>query len=111
MLKKRAKGLREVFTIKQLTRNRRANEGAVDAMTEALLISRADVFVRLVVGTSGFSTFAYFSNALRRQNDWTRSMPQLARPPGFAPNYLVTEDCGPGRCFIAKPEVRMANIA
>lgn len=103
-------GVRRVLTMPQLARNRRETDGAQDAMAEALLISRADVFVRLVIGTTGFSTFAYLSNALRSQNDWVGDNPSLERS-GFAPNYLVTESCGPGRCFLAPADVRMANIA
>lgn len=103
-------GLRNVLTLKELNRDRKADSGAVDAMAEALLISRADVFMRLVVGTSGFSTFAYLSNALRIQNDWLSSMPWLKRE-GSMPNYVVTADCGKDRCFSASPEVRMANVA
>jgi len=102
-------GLRNVLTMKSLDRNRKADTGAVDAMAEALLISRADVFLRLVIGTSGFSTFAYLSNALRLQNDWVNDLPWLKRR-GFAPNYVVTEGCGPNRCYLAPPDVRMANI-
>merc|ERR1712232_1128104 len=87
-------------------------QGSTDAMAEALLISRANIFVRLVIGSSGFSTFAYLSNALRSQNDWVKEAPELAlERSGYAPNYLVTEDCGPGRCFRAPPEVRMASIS
>jgi len=100
--------LRRVLSFDALLK-RGADEGAEDAMAEALLISRADVFLRLVVGTSGFSTFASLSNALRQQNDWAAEEPGLHRS-GFAPNYLVTASCGPGRCFSAPPEVRMAGI-
>merc|ERR1712178_240010 len=89
--------------------NRRGGDGAIDAMSEALIISRADIFMRLVVGTSGFSTFAYLSNALRAQNDWAVSVPGLDRS-GAMPNYLVTADCGPDRCYSASSDVRMASI-
>merc|ERR1712113_892937 len=78
-------------------------------MAEALIISRADVFMRLVVGTAGFSTFAYLSNAMRAQNEWTKSVPGLERS-GFMPNYLVTSDCSADRCFSASPHVRMASV-
>eukprot|EP00928_Gymnodinium_smaydae_P025335 TRINITY_DN20213_c0_g7_i1.p1 TRINITY_DN20213_c0_g7~~TRINITY_DN20213_c0_g7_i1.p1 ORF type:complete len:708 (-),score=76.02 TRINITY_DN20213_c0_g7_i1:206-2299(-) len=109
---KGAKGLRNILLLPDLLRNRGSQKGTVDAMAEALLISRADIFMRLVVGTSGFSTFAYLSNALRRQNDWVKAAPELKlERAGFAPNYLVTSSCGPGRCFVAPPEVRAANIA
>lgn len=104
-----AKGLRNVLQMQSVLMNRRSEQGSVDAMAEALLISRANVFVRMVIGTSGFSTFAYLSNALRRQNDWVKNMPELHRS-GFAPNYLVTESCGLGRCFVAPPHVRMGRI-
>eukprot|EP00405_Crypthecodinium_cohnii_P040298 CAMPEP_0206558354 /NCGR_PEP_ID=MMETSP0325_2-20121206/19703_1 /ASSEMBLY_ACC=CAM_ASM_000347 /TAXON_ID=2866 /ORGANISM="Crypthecodinium cohnii, Strain Seligo" /LENGTH=684 /DNA_ID=CAMNT_0054059557 /DNA_START=238 /DNA_END=2288 /DNA_ORIENTATION=- len=102
-------GLRNVLMMKDLGRNRKEESGAIDAMAEALLISRADVFVRLVVGTSGFSTFAFLSNALTYQNDWLQDKLSLKRK-GPPPNYLVTEDCGKNDCFVAPTEVRMANI-
>lgn len=107
-LKSKAPGLRRVLQLKPLL-NRRVAQGAEDAMAEALLISRASVLVRLVVGTSGFSTFAYLSNALRIQNEWVASEPSLHRSTAM-PNFLVTEDCGPGRCFMAPTDVRMASI-
>merc|ERR1712232_1051612 len=104
------KGLRNVLSLPRLNRNRNIDDGAVDAMAESLILSRGDIFMRLVVGTSGFSTFAYLTNALRRQNAWTESMPGLERS-GYAPNYVVTDDCGKGRCFMAPPDVRMASIS
>lgn len=107
---KGAKGLRNILTMDTSLLKRKSAQGSVDAMAEALLLSRANIFVRLVIGSSGFSTFAYLSNALRSQNDWVKGMPELERS-GYAPNYLITEDCGLGRCFVAPPEVRMANIA
>ncbi|CAE8628919.1 unnamed protein product, partial [Polarella glacialis] len=77
----------------------------------SLLISRADVFVRFVVGTSGFSTFASLSNALRWQTEWAASLPPL-RKEGFMPNYVVTDVCArEHRCFKAPPEVRISEIA
>mmetsp|Transcript_28735 Transcript_28735/g.66707 ORF Transcript_28735/g.66707 Transcript_28735/m.66707 type:complete len:663 (-) Transcript_28735:130-2118(-) len=110
-LETKAKGLVRVLKLPSLLRNRRTEQGTVDAMAEALLISRADIFMRLVVGTSGFSTFAFFSNALRRQNSWLDSSTSHLHRDGFAPNYLVTSSCGPGRCYVAPPEVRMARIS
>lgn len=105
-----AKGLRNILQIPSLVRDRRSKQGTVDAMAEALLVSRASVFMRMVVGTSGFSTFAYFSNALRRQNSWVEERaPHLVRD-GFAPNYVITADCGTGRCYRAPADVRMASI-
>merc|ERR1719199_1596325 len=79
-------------------------------MTESLLISRADVFMRLVIGTSGFSTFAFLSNAMRFQSDWTASLPGLQHTKDM-PNYVVTSECGKGSCFSAPSEVRMAGIS
>merc|ERR1712039_817604 len=108
----RSFGLRHILKLPALERNRRSDEGAVDAMAEALLISRADVFMRLVVGTSGFSTFAYLSNALRVQHEWAVSEPALVRTTAEEmPNYIVTTECGRGRCFTASPQVRMASVA
>ncbi|CAK0834852.1 unnamed protein product [Prorocentrum cordatum] len=93
-----------------LERNRRSSQGAVDAMAEALLISRAALFVRLVVGTSGFSTFAFLANALRHQTGWATSLPPLVGE-GYMPNYVVTDGCGSqATCFRAPPKVRMADV-
>jgi len=103
---KGTKGLRHVLQLPDLGRNRGSQHGAVDAMAEALLMSRADVFVRMVIGTSGFSTFAYLSNALREQG-WAPEMPAL----GSRVNYLVTSSCGAGRCFLAPPDLRAASIS
>jgi len=111
ILRSRAKGLKRVLTLSSLLRDRRSEQGTVDAMAEALLISRADIFMRLVVGTSGFSTFAFFSNALRRQNAWLDKDSEHLTRDGFAPNYLITSSCGPARCFAAPPDVRMARIS
>merc|ERR1712139_421994 len=81
-------------------------------MAEALLLSRTDVFMRLVVGTSGFSTFAYLTNALRSQGDWATTMPELRKgTERHAPNYVVTKSCEPGGCFVASPKLRMADIS
>eukprot|EP00438_Fugacium_kawagutii_P032076 Skav220941 [mRNA] locus=scaffold4952:51497:62908:- [translate_table: standard] len=99
-----------VLSLPKLERNRHTASGTVDAMAEALLISRADIFVRLVVGTTGFSTFAFLANALRSQSDWAAALPPLRRE-GFAPNYVVTSKCGEQRCFEAPAEVRMADIS
>jgi len=75
-------------------------------MAEALLLSRTDVFVRLVVGSTGFSTFAYLTNALRYQGDWALGLPPLRDgTEKFVPNYVVTKSCKPGGCFAASPEV------
>eukprot|EP00931_Biecheleriopsis_adriatica_P050288 TRINITY_DN29108_c0_g1_i1.p1 TRINITY_DN29108_c0_g1~~TRINITY_DN29108_c0_g1_i1.p1 ORF type:complete len:413 (-),score=86.22 TRINITY_DN29108_c0_g1_i1:29-1204(-) len=111
-LKASAEGLKNVLRLPKVELNRKSSDGAIDSMAEALLISRADIFVRLVVGTSGFSTFAYLSNALRIQNDWTAGMPALERSKPM-PNYVVTDACAADqRCFTeTKPEVRMARIA
>eukprot|EP00930_Biecheleria_cincta_P056277 TRINITY_DN42424_c0_g1_i1.p1 TRINITY_DN42424_c0_g1~~TRINITY_DN42424_c0_g1_i1.p1 ORF type:complete len:800 (+),score=143.88 TRINITY_DN42424_c0_g1_i1:107-2506(+) len=110
-LKQNARGLRRLMMLPKVDRNRKTGSGAVDAMAEALLIARADVFVRLVVGTSGFSTFAYLANALRWHTQWAESLPPL-RNNGFAPNYIVTSECDEDhRCFEAPPEVRMAEIS
>jgi len=109
-LKKKATGLRRVLTMPNLERNRRSSQGAVDAMAEALLISRAALFVRLVVGTSGFSTFAFLANALRHQTGWATSLPPLVGE-GYMPNYVVTDGCGSqATCFRAPPKVRMADV-
>lgn len=102
--------LRRILSLPKLERNRHTGSGAVDAMAEALLISRADIFVRLVVGTHGFSTFAFMANALRSHSEWAASLPPLRRE-GFAPNYVVTSKCGEQRCFEAPPEVRMADVS
>eukprot|EP00930_Biecheleria_cincta_P018808 TRINITY_DN14527_c0_g1_i1.p1 TRINITY_DN14527_c0_g1~~TRINITY_DN14527_c0_g1_i1.p1 ORF type:complete len:688 (-),score=117.72 TRINITY_DN14527_c0_g1_i1:10-2019(-) len=104
-----SKGLRQVLELPAQVESRKSKQGSIDAMAEALLISRANAFVRLVIGTEGFSTFAYLSNALRQQNGWVKDMPELHRS-GYAPNYVVTNGCGAGRCFVAQPEVRMARI-
>lgn len=110
-LKQSATNLRRVLSLPKIERNRRTGAGAVDAMAEALLISRADIFIRFVVGTTGFSTFAYMANALRFQSDWAAALPPLRRQ-GYAPNYVVTAECGPDhRCFEAPPEVRMADVS
>jgi len=110
-LKQSSKSLRRVLSLPKIERNRRTGAGAVDAMAEALLISRADIFIRFVVGTTGFSTFAYMANALRFQSDWAANLPPLRRE-GYAPNYIVTSQCGPEhRCFEAPPEVRMADVS
>mmetsp|Transcript_1020 Transcript_1020/g.1787 ORF Transcript_1020/g.1787 Transcript_1020/m.1787 type:complete len:810 (-) Transcript_1020:175-2604(-) len=111
-LKKNIPGVRNVLGLPKIDRNRKTGSGNTDAMAESLLFSRVDVFVRMVVGTNGFSTFAFLSNALRTQGQWAVSMPALR--PGterFAPNYVVTDSCGEGRCFSASPKVRMASIA
>lgn len=111
-LKKHASGLRHVLMLPKLERNRRTGLGAIDAMAEALLISRSDVFVRLVVGTSGFSTFAYLSNALRYQTEWASSMaPLRTDKDGYVPNYIVTNDCGPQYCYAGSPKLRMADVS
>jgi len=104
------KGLRRVLKLPEVRRNRREDDGAIDAMAEALLISRADALMRLVIGTSGFSTFAYLANALRVQNEWVSDARDLERWTPM-PNYLVTESCGADRCFAAPSEVRMASVA
>eukprot|EP00913_Durusdinium_trenchii_P033167 g31050.t1 len=46
---------KKILSLPKLERNRHTGSGAVDSMAEALLLSRADIFVRLVVGTTGFS--------------------------------------------------------
>ncbi|CAK9094578.1 unnamed protein product [Durusdinium trenchii] len=85
---------------------------ATRAPREALLLSRADIFVRLVVGTTGFSTFAYLSNALRSQGDWAAALPPLRREGFVRCNYVVTSKCGTEhRCFEAPVEVRMADVS
>jgi len=106
----RLRGLRNVLALPKIERNRRTGAGNTDAMAEALLFSRADVFVRLVIGTSGFSTFAYLSNALRVQTGWAEALPPL-RQAGFAPNYVVTDECGPGTCYVGSPKVHMADVS
>eukprot|EP00931_Biecheleriopsis_adriatica_P120419 TRINITY_DN95543_c0_g1_i1.p1 TRINITY_DN95543_c0_g1~~TRINITY_DN95543_c0_g1_i1.p1 ORF type:complete len:807 (+),score=145.97 TRINITY_DN95543_c0_g1_i1:26-2446(+) len=110
-LRKHARGLRRVLMLPKIERSRRTGAGTVDAMAEALLVSRADVFVRYVVGTSGFSTFAFLANALRWQSAWAASSLPPLRTPGFAPNYVVTDSCSSQhRCFEAAQEVNMARI-
>merc|ERR1712072_467091 len=108
--KRMNRGPRRVLQLPRLVLNRHSEAGVVGAMAEALLISRADIFMRLVVGTSGFSTFAYLSNALRFHNEWAAPIPGLARSSEM-PNFVVTSDCGSGRCFSAPAEVRMAGIS
>merc|ERR1712129_217656 len=109
-LQSMSNGPRRVLQLSDLTLDRRSDAGVVSAMAESLLISRADVFVRLVVGTAGFSTFAFLSNAMRFQTEWTASLPGLQHTKSM-PNYVTTNQCGKGRCFIAPPEVRMAGIS
>ncbi|CAJ1363556.1 unnamed protein product [Effrenium voratum] len=110
-LKQSSPNLGRILSLPKLERNRRTGAGTVDAMAEALLLSRADIFVRFVVGTTGFSTFAYLANALRFQSDWASSLPPLRRE-GYAPNYVVTAECGhEHRCFEAPAEVRMADVS
>jgi len=104
--------VQRVLKLPNLDRNRGTGAGTIDAMAEALLISRADVFVRLVIGTSGYSNFAGLSNALRVQDEWASALPALR--PGTetgAPNYVVTEECAPGGCFKVPSNVQMADIA
>jgi len=111
-LRERTRGVRRVLTLPKLERSRVTGSGAVDAMAEALLMSRADVFVRLVIGTAGNSNFAGLANSLRLQSEWATGMPALR--PGHekaAPNFVITGDCGSGRCFAAPGVVRMADIA
>merc|ERR1712159_743508 len=67
---KNMKGVRNVLSLPDRLLNRKSARGTTDAMAEALLLSRSSVFMRLVIGTSGFSTFAYLSNALSHQNSW-----------------------------------------
>ncbi|CAK9095342.1 unnamed protein product [Durusdinium trenchii] len=101
-----------ILSLPKLERNRHTGSGAVDSMAEALLLSRADIFVRLVVGTTGFSTFAYLSNALRSQGDWAAALPPLRREGFVRCNYVVTSKCGTEhRCFEAPVEVRMADVS
>eukprot|EP00435_Cladocopium_sp_Y103_P054019 s2273_g17.t1 len=112
--------LRRILSLPKLERNRHTGSGAVDAMAEALLISRADIFVRLVVRRHRKTpvslrprkngTFAFMANALRSHSEWAASLPPLRRE-GFAPNYVVTSKCGEQRCFEAPPEVRMADVS
>lgn len=109
-LRRKAPGVRSVLRLPNLERNRQSGLGAVDAMAEALLISRADVYVRLVIGTAGSSTFATLANALRFQSDWTSSMPSLRREPAYMPNYVVTDRCGADRCYEALAQARMADV-
>lgn len=110
-LKKKAKGVRSVFTLPNVERNRNSGVGAIDSMAEALLISNADVFVRMVLGTAGYSTFAHLANALRSQSAWAASLPEFYRNrPRFAPNYVVTTECAPGFCHKADPELRPADL-
>jgi len=109
-LRQSAKGIRNVLGLPKVERNRRSGAGNTDAMAEALLFSRADIFVRLVIGTSGFSTFAFLSNALRVQTSWAKALPPL-RKVGYAPNYVVTTSCGSGTCFLGSPKVRMADVS
>ncbi|CAK9027799.1 TPR_REGION domain-containing protein [Durusdinium trenchii] len=111
-LKQSSKKLRRILSLPKLERNRHTGSGAVDSMAEALLLSRADIFVRLVVGTTGFSTFAYLSNALRSQGDWAAALPPLRREGFVRCNYVVTSKCGTEhRCFEAPVEVRMADVS
>merc|ERR1712232_1468780 len=80
-------------------------------MAEALLISRADIFMRMVVGTHSLSSFAILSNALRLQADWASSLPALRMGlETYAPNYVVSDQCGESRCFKALPDMQMADI-
>lgn len=109
---KNARGVKRILGLPSIDRNRRTGSGAVDAMAESLLLSRSDIFLRLVVGTQGFSTFAYLTNGLRYNSAWASSLPPLR--PGtekYMPNYLVTKDCGKGACFTASPKLRMADIS
>lgn len=108
---KNMKGVRNVLSLPDRLLNRKTSKGTVDAMAEALLLSRSTIFMRLVIGTSGFSTFAYMSNALSHQNEWLPKDLQHLTQPGYVPNYLVTDSCNKGRCFVAPPRVRMADIA
>jgi len=107
---KGSRGLRQVLVLPQIERSRTSGAGNTDAMAEALLISRADIFVRMVIGTAGFSTFAYLANALRVQTGWANDLPPF-HGMGFAPNYLVTDMCGSSTCFVASPKVRMADLS
>merc|ERR1711939_269854 len=100
-----------VLKLPHVERSRSTGTGTIDAMAEALLISRADIFIRLVVGTHGFSSFAYLSNALRLQGNWASSLPALRKgTERYAPNYVVSDECGPSRCFKASPEVQMTDL-
>mmetsp|Transcript_48988 Transcript_48988/g.91703 ORF Transcript_48988/g.91703 Transcript_48988/m.91703 type:complete len:836 (+) Transcript_48988:194-2701(+) len=114
-VKKRVKGVRKILTLPNIERNRNTGTGVIDAMAEALLISVSDVFVRLVIGAAGYSTFAHLSNALRSQNSWAvaASLPPARKgSERYAPNYVVSDMCGPGSCFkVTNHDMRSVDIS
>ncbi|CAK9027610.1 TPR_REGION domain-containing protein [Durusdinium trenchii] len=73
-------------------------------MAEALLLSRADIFVRLVVsrmrgwGGSGFTSPSEDARSVARfersQGDWAAALPPLRREGFVRCNYVVTSKCG-----------------
>jgi len=103
-------GLKNLLMLDNMDMSRRTVTGAQDALAEALLLSRADSLVRVVIGTQGFSSFQMMINALRHQDEWTEGL-QL-RTGGDFPNFMVTDSClEHGECFFSDGGIFPAYIA